>query len=95
MINQVINIVKEASKLMKEEITIEQKGNDSNFVTSADVNVQYYLEERLPKLIPGSEFLGEEEEKESITGSSGGENSVPGVVRTVRRSDWASAHTNW
>lgn len=68
MINQVINIVKEASKLMKEEITIEQKGNDSNFVTSADVNVQYYLEERLPKLIPGSEFLGEEEEKESITG---------------------------
>ena len=68
MINQVINIVKEASKLMKEEITIEQKGNDSNFVTSADVNVQYYLEERLPKLIPGSEFLGEEEEKDSITG---------------------------
>lgn len=68
MINQVINIVKEASKLMKEDITIEQKGNESNFVTSADVNVQNYLEERLLKLIPGSEFLGEEEKKQNITG---------------------------
>lgn len=38
MINQVINIVREASKLMTSDITIEQKGNDSNFVTSADVN---------------------------------------------------------
>lgn len=61
MINQVINIVREASKLMTADITIEQKGNDSNLVTSADVNVQHYLEEYLPKLIPGSTFLGEEE----------------------------------
>jgi myo-inositol-1(or 4)-monophosphatase len=68
MINQVINIVKEASELMKEEITIEQKDGASNLVTSADVNVQHYLEERLPKLIPGSEFFGEEEEKENIAG---------------------------
>ena len=52
MINQVINIVREASKLMTSDITIEQKGNDSNFVTSADVNVQRFLEERLLNLIP-------------------------------------------
>lgn len=63
MIKQVIDIVKEASKLMTDNITIEQKGNDSNYVTSADVNVQHYLEEHLPNLIPGSTFLGEEEEK--------------------------------
>lgn len=68
MINQVISIVKEASKLMREEITVEQKDSASNLVTSADVNVQRYLEERLPKLIPGSEFLGEEEEKASVIG---------------------------
>lgn len=66
MINQVINIVKEASKLMTTDITIEQKGNDSNYVTSADVNVQHYLEEQLPKLIPGSTFLGEEENEQVI-----------------------------
>lgn len=62
MINQILDIVKEASKLMTDNITIEQKGNDSNFVTSADVNVQHYLEKHLPTLLPGSTFLGEEDE---------------------------------
>lgn len=62
MINRVIDIVKQASRLMTDNITIEQKGNDSNFVTSADVNVQHYLQEKLPQLIPESTFLGEEEE---------------------------------
>jgi len=61
MINKIIELVREASKLMTGDITIEQKGNTSNYVTSADVNVQHYLEEYLPKLIPGSTFLGEEE----------------------------------
>lgn len=66
MINQVIDIVREASKLMTADITIEQKGNDSNFVTSADVNVQRFLEEHLLQLIPGSKFLGEEEGKQAV-----------------------------
>lgn len=66
MINQVIDIVKQASRLMADNITIEQKGNDSNYVTSADVNVQHYLQEKLPQLIPGSTFLGEEEETVQI-----------------------------
>lgn len=66
MINKIIEIVKEASKLMTTDITIEQKGNDSNYVTSADVNVQHYLEKHLPKLIPGSTFLGEEEGEQVI-----------------------------
>lgn len=66
MINQVIDIVKQASRLMADNITIEQKGNDSNFVTSADVNVQHYLQEKLPQLIPGSTFLGEEEEATNL-----------------------------
>ena len=66
MINRVIDIVKQASRLMADNITIEQKGNDSNFVTSADVNVQHYLQEKLPQLIPESTFLGEEEEPAQI-----------------------------
>lgn len=68
MINQIINIVKNASKLMVDKITIEQKGNDSNFVTSADVNVQHYLEEQFLHLLPNSIFLGEEEETIRLDG---------------------------
>ena len=68
MINQVIEIVKEASKLMTSDVTITQKGSHSDFVTSADVNVQHYLEEHLLKLLPGSVFLGEEENKQALEG---------------------------
>lgn len=61
MLEQVITLVREASKLMKtEDVAIEQKGNDSNFVTSADVAVQRFLTENLVKLYPGSSILGEE-----------------------------------
>ena len=66
MIEQVIDIVRKASKLMTDDIIIEQKGNDSNYVTSADVNVQHYLEEHLPQLLPGSTFLGEEEDEQVV-----------------------------
>ena len=68
MITQVINIVRNASELMTSDITIEQKGNESNFVTSADVNVQRYLEEQLVSLIPNSTFLGEESENDVMEG---------------------------
>lgn len=65
MLRRVIDIVKEASKLMMMDFVVEQKGNESNYVTSADVNVQHYLEEHLVSLISGSVFLGEEEEKKA------------------------------
>lgn len=68
MINKITKIVKEASKLMTSDITVTQKGSHSDFVTSADVNVQHYLEEHLLKLIPGSVFLGEEESKQVTEG---------------------------
>lgn len=61
MLEQITMIVKEASELMKpDHIDIEQKGNDSNYVTSADVNVQKFLKEKLMALMPGSAFVGEE-----------------------------------
>lgn len=61
MVNIIIDIVKEASSIMmKRDFEVEQKGNASNLVTSADVAVQKFLEERLTALIPGSRFLGEE-----------------------------------
>ena len=61
MVNKIIEIVREASNLMKQEdIVVEQKGNDSNYVTSADVNVQQFLKEKLSELLPNSAFIGEE-----------------------------------
>lgn len=85
MINQVIEIVKEASKLMTDDITIEQKGNDSNFVTSADVNVQKFLEEHLLKLLPGSSFLGEEDEVTEIgTGDMWVVDPIDGTSNFIR-----------
>lgn len=60
MIEKVIEIVRNASELMTKNITIEQKGNDSNYVTSADIKVQQYLEKQLTFLVPNSSFLGEE-----------------------------------
>lgn len=68
MINKIIEIVKDASELMTSDVTVTQKGSHSDFVTSADVNVQHYLEKHLLKLIPGSVFLGEEENKHAIEG---------------------------
>lgn len=64
MIGQIVDIVREASSLMREEnIIVEQKGNDSNYVTSADIKVQRFLKEKLTSLIPNSAFVGEEEEE--------------------------------
>ena len=61
MLNKIIDIVKEASGIMmNRDFEVEQKGNLSNLVTSADVAVQHFLEDRLTALIDGSVFLGEE-----------------------------------
>lgn len=66
MLEQITKIVREASALMKREnMDIEQKGTESNFVTSADVNVQMFLKEKLLALLPGSSFVGEEGDEQS------------------------------
>ena len=44
MLKKITEIVRQAAELMKpENIEVEQKGNDSNYVTTADVNVQNFL----------------------------------------------------
>ena len=66
---QIAAIVREASKLMTDKSLkdrIEQKGNNSNYVTEADKAVQNFLAERLPALVPESEMLGEEGEHRQL-----------------------------
>ncbi len=61
MLNQIIDIVKEASLLMKNRYTnVEEKGTASNCVTDADINVQNFLSEKLIALLPNSAVVGEE-----------------------------------
>ena len=68
LVPEVASIVREASRLMTERTQagqIEQKGNDSNYVTATDKAVEDYLTERLLLLLPGSKVLGEEDDNRS------------------------------
>lgn len=74
LIEKTTDIVRRAGELMKpENVEITQKGNASNFVTSADINVQEFLKKELLELIPGSAFVGEEEEGEALIASDSDE----------------------
>ena len=66
LLNEVIVLVKQASAIMlKGDFEITEKGNVVNIVTSADIAVQAFLEEKLSALLPGSAFVGEEGNEEA------------------------------
>lgn len=67
MIHQITNIVREASLLMDNNTNVKQKGNASNYVTDADINVQNFLTGKLLALLPGSTVVGEENDKHQFT----------------------------
>ena len=58
-----------------QDVSVTQKGNASNFVTSADLQVQEFLKSQLLELLPGSVFVGEEEDVAEIL-LEGGATSV-------------------
>ncbi len=61
LIESVKQIVLKASEIaLKKDYDIMSKGAVTNIVTSADINVQKYLEKELCELLSGSGFLGEE-----------------------------------
>ena len=64
ILTETLQIVREASALMfqRDNLNVAQKGNDSNYVTKADLAVQQYLTQNLLSLLPESEMLGEEGE---------------------------------
>ena len=69
MLDKIIEIVREAGKILADKnISITQKGNDSNYVTSADLSVQKFLEAELLQMLPGSTFVGEESDAKKVTG---------------------------
>lgn len=58
---ETIRTARKAAELMRtDELYITQKDSVVNIVTSADLNIQCFLQEALPKLLPGSVVFGEE-----------------------------------
>ena len=66
-ITELINIIREASKLLLNDFEISQKDGFSNIVTSSDIAVQEFLCEHLAQLLPGSGFICEEEDINDAT----------------------------
>lgn len=68
LLNQIIDIVKEAGKLMlSADFQIAEKEGVVNIVTTTDLAVQDFLCPRLAELLPGSGFLCEEKDMYDIS----------------------------
>lgn len=62
-------IAREAGKIILERpgFQVEVKSGHANYVTSIDKRVEDQLHDALLRLIPGSEFIGEEQDNSSMT----------------------------
>ena len=62
MLNRIVNIVMEASKIMLDDqsFRVDEKDGVTNLVTTNDVKVQEFLQDQLAKLLPESSFFCEE-----------------------------------
>ena len=62
MLNKIVDIVMEASKIMLDDhsFKVSEKDGVTNLVTTNDVKVQEFLQDKLAKLLPESSFFCEE-----------------------------------
>lgn len=62
-------IVREAGRRVREthSFSVSEKGTKDNLVTSADMETEIFLKERLTALVPGSVFIGEEGDEAKIS----------------------------
>ena len=62
-------IAREAGRIILSfgEFNVEEKEGHANFVTDVDCAVQEYLSKALSDLLPGSAFIGEEQDNEQLT----------------------------
>ena len=65
----IARIAREAGRIILEHgaFRVEQKEGHANFVTNVDRAVQDYLAQALAALLPGSRFIGEEQENDALT----------------------------
>ncbi len=62
MLNKIVDIVMQASKIMLDDqsFRVDEKDGVTNLVTTNDVKVQDFLQDKLAKLLPESSFFCEE-----------------------------------
>lgn len=72
MLDQIIPIVRQAGEIVLSARDIaahtHDKGSPSDLVTEYDLAVERFLKEKLPPLVPGSIFFGEEEKENADPG---------------------------
>lgn len=63
MMDGLTEAAREAGRIMMDRngLTISTKGTRENLATTADLKVERFLRTRLPELVPGSSFVGEED----------------------------------
>ena len=63
-----IDIVKEAEEISKEEFSVKTKGGESDLVTNLDVKIENYLISRIRESYPEYDIVSEEENfKKEVT----------------------------
>ncbi|MDD2411184.1 MAG: inositol monophosphatase family protein [Candidatus Methanomethylophilaceae archaeon] len=65
MMDGLTEAAREAGRIMLDRrgLRVSTKGTRENLATTADLNVERFLRKRLPELVPGSSFVGEEDGK--------------------------------
>lgn len=59
-VDYLINVVKEASNLIKDEYEVEEKGNNGDLVTNLDLEVEQYIIKRLKEKYKDFDIISEE-----------------------------------
>ena len=71
LLGKVIAITKAAGRMMitEKDVEISNKATKEDYITSTDLKIQRFLREKLTSALPGSKFLGEEDDlpKESYS----------------------------
>lgn len=69
LLEKVIEITRAAGTMMltEKDVDIGTKDTKENYVTSTDLKIEKFLRKELTALLPGSEFMGEEEDFESAS----------------------------
>ncbi len=64
LLEKTVGIARTAGRMMltDKDVEIDTKGTKENYVTSTDLEIQKYLRKALTEVLPGSKFMGEEED---------------------------------
>ena len=69
LLEKVVGVTRAAGTMMltEKDVDIGTKDTKENYVTSTDLKIEKFLRNELTALLPGSEFMGEEEDFESVS----------------------------